>query len=103
MIEILNWVDSLSPSIYLFLSQEPQYSSLDWRIECRTNSRSVRNTISPNVLTRWTTTDTRGQREHYLNCDVNTLAHITESLQQAQAELDSFHSRRLLRSLDKMW
>ncbi|XP_063678429.1 COMM domain-containing protein 2-like [Bolinopsis microptera] len=86
--------------------QAPEYRSMEWRLECQVGSRSLHNTVIPNVLTKWKISDPRFNnlktKETYLNCDVNTLQHITESLRAAQLELDTLHARKMCRNLARI-
>ena len=40
--------------------------------------------------------------ETYLDCDINTLQHITESLRAAQGELETLHARKMCRNISKL-
>ncbi|KAL5252945.1 hypothetical protein ACHWQZ_G015641 [Mnemiopsis leidyi] len=86
--------------------QVPEYRSMEWRLECQISSRSLHNTVIPNVLTKWKVSDPQSKNlkttETFLDCDVNTLQHITESLRAAQLELDTFHARKMCRNLARI-
>ena len=43
--------------LWYFEFQAAEYRSMEWRLECQLGSRSLHNTVIPNVLTKWKVSD----------------------------------------------
>lgn len=76
----------------------PHYRDLEWRLDVKLASRSLRHQVEPVVTMKLHVQDSGKEETKLLQTDPANLVHITRTLEEALQELNSAHCRRICRN-----
>ena len=79
--------------------ETPAFNNLEWRVDVRLATRSLRKIIEPEIIFKLNLTDNNKSQLHILQTDVTNLNYLTNSLENALNEIKSNYSRRIFRNL----
>ena len=76
------------------------YSDLEWRVDIKVASRSLRKCVEPEVMLKLNLKkDEHTVETHILQTDVVNLCHLTNSLEEALNEIKTNYCRRIFRNI----
>lgn len=78
------------------------YNDLEWRIDIKLATKSVRKLIEPEIVLKLNLTkngDTSSRETHLLQTDIVNLTHLTNCLDDALNEIKTSYCRRIFKNL----